>query len=179
MKENEKSAIVSEEIIMHKIFYIRGQKVMLDRDLAELYGVETKQLKRQVNRNIDRFPIDFMFELNKNEFENWRRQFGTSNSSDKMGLRYHPYAFTEQGVAMLSSVLNSKKAISVNIQIIRVFTQIRKMLFDNTELRIAIEEIRKKTESNTENIELVFKCLDELLDKKENQVPPNKIGFKI
>ena len=172
------SLLVHDDIIISKIYLIRGQKVMLDRDLAKLYEVETKQLKRQVNRNADRFPNDFMFELTKTEFEVWRCQFGTSNYSDKMGLRYAPYAFTEQGVAMLSSVLNSEKAINVNIQIIRVFTRIRQMLFDNTELRLAIEEIRKKTENNSQSIELVFKYLDELLDKKENPKPITRIGFK-
>jgi len=104
------------ESITNKIYFIRDHKVMLDRDLADLYGVETKLLKRTVRRNIDRFPSDFMFELTKKELENWRCQFGTSNNI-KMGLRYSPMAFTEQGVAMLSSVLNSKRAIQVNIQI--------------------------------------------------------------
>lgn len=137
---------------------------MLDRDLAELYGVETKVLKQSVKRNIGRFPQDFMFELTKVELENWRSQFVTSNS-DKMGLRYLPYVFTEQGVAMLSSVLNSEKAIMVNIRIIRIFTKIRQMLLDNTEMRLIIEELRKKTENNTKNIEVVFQYLDELLEK--------------
>ncbi len=100
-------------------------------------------------------------------------------NSETRGSQIAPYAFTELGVAMLSSVLRSERAVDVNIKIMRVFTRVRKMLFDNAELRLAIEEIRKKTESNTENIALVFKYLDELLDKKENQVPPNKIGFKI
>ena len=104
------------ESITNKIYFIRDHKVMLDRDLADLYGVETRLLKRTVRRNIDRFPSDFMFELTKKELENWRCQFGTSNNI-KMGLRYSPMAFTEQGVAMLSSVLNSKRAIQVNIQI--------------------------------------------------------------
>ncbi len=164
-----KLSTIPNEVIMNKIYFIRGHKVMLDRDLASLYGVETKQLKRQVNRNIDRFPEDFMFELTIKEFENWRCQFGTSNLTDKMGLRYAPYVFTEQGVAMLSSVLNSKKAIAVNIEIIRVFTKIRKMLIDNSELRLAIEEIRKKTENNTKNIEVVFQYMDEFLENKENK----------
>ena len=137
---------------------------MLDRDLSELYGVETKVLKQSVKRNIGRFPQDFMFELTKVELENWRSQFVTSNS-DKMGLRYLPYVFTEQGVAMLSSVLNSEKAIMVNIRIIRIFTKIRQMLLDNTEMRLIIEELRKKTENNTKNIEVVFQYLDELLEK--------------
>ena len=163
---------VPDEIIMNQIYYLRNQKVMLDRDLASLYGVETKQLKRQVNRNKERFPKDFMFEMTKQEFENWRCQFGTSNFSDKMGLRYAPYVFTEQGVAMLSSVLNSKQAILVNIQIIRIFTRIRQMLLDNTELRLAIEKLERKTENNTKNIEVVFKYIDELSEKKENPVPP-------
>ena len=104
------------ESIVSKIVFIRDEKVMLDRDLAELYGVETKVLKQAVRRNIKRFPGDFMFELTKKEFENWRSQFVTSNS-DKMGLRYKPMAFTEQGVAMLSSVLHSNRAIEVNIAI--------------------------------------------------------------
>src|SRR6478735_6563721 len=112
---------LEDELVIRKIYLIRNQKVMLDRDLAELYGVETKQLKRQVNRNIERFPSDFMFELTKIEFENWRSQFGTSNHADKMGLRYAPYAFTEYGVLMLSSVLNSEKAIQTNILIMRIF----------------------------------------------------------
>ena len=117
-----KEITIPDEIITNKIFMIRDQKVMVDRDLAELYGVETKYLKRQVKRNTDRFPEDFMFELTKEEFANWRSQFVTSNSSNKMGLRYAPYVFTEQGVAMLSSVLNSPKAIAENIKIKCSFT---------------------------------------------------------
>ena len=101
--------------IESNIYSIRGKRVILDKDLAELYGVEVKYLKRQVRRNLDRFPLDFMFQLSKQEFINWRCQSVTSNSSDKMGLRYSPYAFTEQGVAMLSSVLNSESSILVNI----------------------------------------------------------------
>ena len=109
---------IPDEVIMSKIYLIRGQKVMLDRDLAELYEVETKQLKRAVRRNMDRFPDDFMFELSKLELAEWRNQFGTSNS-EIMGLRVSPFAFTEYGVIMLASVLNSEKAIKVNLQIVR------------------------------------------------------------
>jgi hypothetical protein len=178
MSKKDAAPLLPDEIIMNQIYYIREHKVMLDRDLAALYEVDTKQLKRQVKRNIDRFPEDFMFELTKEEFENWRSQFGTSNLSDKMGLRYAPYAFTEQGVAMLSSVLNSKKAISVNIQIIRIFTRIRRMLIDNTELRLIIEKLEKKTDNNAKNIELVFQYLDELLEKKEKPKPRTLIGYK-
>ncbi len=149
---------------------------MLDRDLAELYQVETKQLKRQVRRNIERFPKDFMFELSKEEFKIWRSQFGTSNSSDKMGLRYAPYVFTEQGVAMLSSVLNSQRAIAVNIRIIRVFTKMREMLTNNLNLKLEIEEIKKKLTNHSKSIELVFNYLDELIEKKDK--PRTKIGYK-
>jgi hypothetical protein len=172
---DENKILLPEELITDKIYFIRGHKVIIDNNLAKMYGVETKQLKRQVNRNKERFPEDFMFELTKTEFEILRCQFGTFNT---LNNRYLPYAFTEQGVAMLSSVLNSKQAIRVNIQIIRVFTRLRQILHDNTELRLAIEEIRKKTENNTQNIELVFKYLDELLDKKENPKPITQIGFK-
>lgn len=175
MKE---STMIPYETVVSKIYLIRGQKVMLDRDLAILYGVETKQLKRQVTRNIDRFPEDFMFELTSQELQNWRSQFGTSNS-DIMGLRYAPFAFTEQGVAMLSSVLNSKKAIGVNIEIIRAFTRIRQVLTENTELRLAIEKLEKKTNNNTKNIEVVFQYLDELLEKKDKSKPRKSIGYKI
>jgi len=149
---------------------------MLDSDLAELYQTETKQLKRQVKRNKNCFPEDFMFQLTENEFKNLRSQFGTSSWG---GTRYLPLAFTEHGVLMLSSVLNSEKAIEANIMIMRVFTKIRQTLTDNTDLRLAIEDIKKKTDNNTKNIELVFQYLDELLEKKENQQPRNPVGFII
>ncbi|MBC9795468.1 ORF6N domain-containing protein [Sinomicrobium weinanense] len=169
---------ILEEVVISKIYFIRGQKVMLDRDLSGLYDIDTKQLKRQVRRNMDRFPEDFMFEMTKEEFENWRCQFGTSNSSDKMGLRYVPFCFTEQGVAMLSSVLNSPTAIKVNIRIIRVFTKLRQALTDTVNLKLEIEEIKKKLSSHSKNIELVFSYLDELIEKKENPVPRPRVGFK-
>jgi len=166
---------IPDDIISSKIYLIRNQKVMLDKDLAELYVVETKQLKRQVRRNMERFPEDFMFELNQEEFDNLRSQFGTSNWG---GTRYLPMAFTEQGVAMLSSVLNSPTAIKVNIQIIRVFTRIRVMLTDSLSMKLEIEEIKKKLSNHSKNIELVFNYLDELIDKKENNEPRKKIGYK-
>ncbi len=164
MSNKENLLAVPDEIVMNKIYHIRGQKVMLDRDLAELYGVETKQLKRQVNRNIDRFPEDFMFELTKDEHEILRRQFGTLKQGEHS--KYLPIVFTEQGVAMLSSVLNSKRAIAVNIQIMRIFTRIRQMLSDNTELWLEIEKIKKKLDNQDKNMEIVFRYLDELLEKK-------------
>ena len=135
--------LVPVERIVKCIYLIREKKVMMDRDLAELYGVETAQLKRAVKRNIERFPDDFMFELTKQELEDWRCQFGTSNRV-KMGLRYLPMVFTEQGVAMLSSVLRSKRAVRVNIQIMRAFTQLRQMLSTHKDLKRKIEDMEKK-----------------------------------
>ena len=172
-----KEITIPDEIITSKIYLIRDQKVMLDQDLAELYNVETKQLKRQVRRNIERFPEDFMFELTKEEFTLLRSQFGTSNRG---GTRYMPMVFTEQGVAMLSSVLNSPTAIKVNIQIIRVFTKIRQMLTENLNLQLEIEEIKKKLTNHSKNIELVFDYLDELNEKLDTKKPKdrNKIGYK-
>lgn len=169
--------LLSEELISNKIYFIRNQKVMIDRDLATLYGIETRVLKQAVKRNITRFPEDFMFELNKSEFENWRSQFVTSNS-DKMGLRYLPFVFTEHGVLMLSSVLKSDKAIQTNIQIMRIFSKVRQMLLDTTDLKIDILQIQKKIENHDKNIELVFSYLDELSEKKENERPRTKIGYK-
>ena len=168
-----KDITIPDETITSKIYLIREQKVMLDSDLAELYQVQTKLLKRQVRRNIERFPEDFMFELTKEESDNLRSQFGTSRWG---GSRYIPMVFTEQGVAMLSSVLNSSRAIAVNIRIIRVFTKIREMLTDNLNIKLEIEEIKKNLSNQNKNIELVFQYLDELIEKKEK--PITKIGFK-
>ena len=167
--------MITEEFIMSKILLIRGQKVMLDSELATLYGVETKQLKRQVRRNMERFPEDFMFELTEIESDILRCQFGTSSWG---GNRYIPLVFTEQGVAMLSSVLNSATAIKVNIQIIRVFTKIRQSISDTLDMKLEIEEIKKKLSNQNKNIELVFSYLDELMDKQENKVERTKIGYK-
>ncbi|PRZ26260.1 ORF6N domain-containing protein [Flavobacterium granuli] len=173
----DENLMLSEETISNKIYFIRNQKVMLDRDLAQLYGVETKRLKEQVKRNLSRFPTDFMFQLSKTEFENWRSQFATSNS-EKMGLRYAPMAFTEHGVLMLSSVLNSDKAIQTNIQIMRIFTKVRQMLLDTTEMKLDIAQIQKKLENQGKNIELVFSYLDELTEKKKMQCQEQKLVIK-
>lgn len=173
----ENEILLSEELISNKIYFIRNQKVMLDRDLAFLYSIETRVLKQAVKRNISRFPKDFMFELSPDEFSNWRSQFVTSNS-DKMGLRYSPMAFTEHGVLMLSSVLNSDKAIQTNIQIMRIYTKVRQMLLDTTDLKIDILQIQKKLENHEKNIELVFSYLDELTQKKIDEKPRTKIGYK-
>jgi hypothetical protein len=171
----KKELNVPDELVMNKIYFIRTQKVMLDADLAELYQVDTRKLNQQVKRNSKRFPNDFMFQLTSQEFSNLKSQIVTSSWG---GKRKQPFVFTEQGVAMLSGLLNSDRAIAVNIQIMRIFTKIRQSLMDNTELRLAIEEIRHKTENNTKNIELVFQYLDELIDKKENTITRETIGYK-
>jgi ORF6N domain len=149
---------------------------MLDVDLAALYSVENKQLKRQVRRNIDRFPEDFMFELSSIENEILRSQIGTLKQGEHS--KYPPMAFTEQGVAMLTSVLNSPVAININIQIIRVFTKMRALLTDTLNIKLEIEEVKKKLINHDKNIELVFSYLDELMEKQDNKVERNKIGYK-
>jgi len=168
--------IITEEYILKKIYHIRGQKVMLDRDLADLYNVATKVLKQSVKRNMSRFPEDFMFEMTIEEFSDWRSQFVTSNS-DNMGLRYAPFCFTEQGIAMLSSILNSEKAINVNIQIIRIFTRIRQILLDHSQLKLDIEIIKSRLNEQDQNMEIVFKYLDHMA---ADDVPQKRrrIGFK-
>ena len=159
------------ERITSKVYLIRGQKVMLDRDLAELYEVETSQLKRSVRRNVKRFPKDFMFDLTKDEWTDLRCQFGTSSWG---GVRYIPMAFTEQGVAMLSSVLKSKRAIKVNIQIMRAFIQLRQMLSTHKELKIKIEIIEKKYD---QQFQVVFDAIKQLLEADAK--PRKKIGFTV
>jgi len=167
--------ILSEETISNTIYYIRNQKVMLDRDLASLYGIETKVLNQAVKRNISRFPEDFMFQLTETEFQNLKSQIVTSSWG---GTRKLPSVFTEHGVLMLSSVLNSEKAIQTNIQIMRIFSKVRQMLLDTTEMKLDIVQIQKKLENQGKNIELVFSYLDELTEKKEEQKPRTKIGYK-
>ena len=149
MQNKENSPVIPEETIISKIYQIRGQKVMIDRDLAELYGLGTKVLKQAVKRQTDRFPADFMFEMSDDEFQNWRSQFVTSNR-DRMGLRYPPYCFTEQGVTMLSCILNSKKAIETNIRIIRVFTKMREMLMTHKDILLKLEKFEQQIGRNTD-----------------------------
>jgi len=174
-KEKNESPMLPDEVIMSKIFFIREQKVMLDNDLAELYGVETRRLNEQVKRNISRFPEDFMFQLTEIEYENLKSQFATSSWG---GRRKPPNVFTEHGVLMLSSVLNSDKAINVNIQIMRIFTKIRGMLTENLGIKLEIEEIKKKIANQDKNIELVFTYLDELIEKHEKSKSRRQIGYK-
>ena len=161
--------MLHSDLILSKINIIRGHKVMLDKDLAELYGVETKRLKEQVKRNIGRFPDDFMFELTKSEFGNLRSHIATSRWG---GTRYAPLAFTEQGVAMLASVLNSPRAIQVNIQIVRAFVKLRQMISSHDELRKKIEAMEDTYDGQ---FRLVFDAIRELI--RVEQSPKKKIGF--
>ncbi len=161
---------VLQEKIETKILFIRGLKVMLDKDLAKLYGVETKQLTRQVRRNILRFPSDFMFHLTVQEVTNLRCQFGTSSWG---GQRYKPYVFTEQGIAMLSSVLNSERSIQVNIQIMRTFTKLRQLMATHEGLRRKIEEMEKKYDYQ---FKIVFDAIKQLLESPKHD-SKKRIGF--
>jgi len=168
--------MIPDDVIMNKIYFIRGVKAMIDRDLSVLFNVETKRLKEAVRRNINRFPTDFMFEMSKIKLDNWRTQFATSHA-DKMGLRYSPFCFTEQGVTMLACILNSERAIEINIQIVRIFSRMREALTNHLNLKIEIEEIKKKLLKHDQNIELVFNYLDELIRKEKNSKPRKRIGF--
>lgn len=164
-------SLVPQEKIEKKILFIRDKKVMIDSDLAELYGVKTKVLLQAVKRNIERFPKDFMFQLDIQEFKNLRSQFVTSRWG---GRRHLPFTFTEQGVAMLSSILNSKRAIQVNIQIMRTFTKLREMLASHKELRQKIEEMERKYDVQ---FKIVFDAIKHLIEPPEK--PRKKIGFYI
>ncbi|MFA5929230.1 MAG: ORF6N domain-containing protein [Candidatus Margulisiibacteriota bacterium] len=167
--------VISREIIERKIYLLRGVKVMLDRDLATLYGIKTGNLNKAVKRNNKRFPEDFMFQLNRKEAENLRFQFGIANIFSKS--RSLPYAFTEQGIAMLSSILHSEQAIAINIRIMRVFIQIKKLWLSNEELRVKIEEIEKKYGSQDEKINAILYLLSGSEDDKEWSSGFDPVGF--
>jgi len=169
----KKQSIIPDEKILNKIYMIDGEKIMLDSDLALLYNVETKRLKEAVKRNRERFPKDFMFVVTNKQLINLRTQFATSSWG---GSRYKPMAFTEQGVAMLSSILNSRQAIEVNIQIIRIFTRIRKMLSTNKEILQMIDRLERRIKKSDGDIQLIFKVLKQLLNPP--MPPRRKIGFK-
>ena len=175
---NNSQIMIPDEIVMQKIYRIRGKNVMLDQDLAELYNVKTKRLNEQVKRNISRFPDDFLFQLNKEEFNNLKSQFATSSWG---GRRTPPLAFTDYGVLMLSSVLNSDLAIKVNIQIIRIFTKMREMLMAHKDVLIQIEKIQNKLADHDNDILLIFEYIKRIeIEKKQNIEQKNrkKIGFK-
>jgi phage regulator Rha-like protein len=175
MEKRSQQIDIPETLVTSKIYIVRNKKIMLDRDLAELYEVETRVLNQAVNRNIERFPEEFMFQLTFEEFEILKSQIVTSSWG---GTRKMPFAFTEYGVAMLSSVLRSKKAIQVNIQIILVFSKIREMLLDTLSMKLDIEEIKRRLNNQYKNLELVFSYLDKLIEKRENPTTRKPIGFK-
>ena len=164
--------ILAHEMIEQKIFLIRNHRVMLDKDLAKLYGVPTKRLNEQVRRNIKRFPEDFMFQLTKKEFKNLKSQFATSSWG---GVRKLHYAFTEQGVAMLSGVLHSERAVQMNIAIMRVFVKLRQILFTHKELSYKLGELERKIEKHDVEIQSIFEAIRQLMTVPEE--PKRKIGF--
>jgi hypothetical protein len=168
--------LIPTEQIMNKIFLIREEKVMLDVHLAEIYGVETRALKQAVRRNKDLFPDDFMFVLNDVEIEIMVSQNVIPSKQHLGGSK--PFVFTETGVAMLSSVLKSKRAKEMNIAIMRAFVALRKMFMNHTEIRLEIEEIKKKIANQGKYIELVFSYLDELMEKQEKPIPRRQIGYR-
>lgn len=165
--------IIPDESVISKIYLFREKKVMLDSDLAELYGVETRVLNQAVKRNEERFPLDFMFTLTEQEFEQLKQQLPSSNWG---GRRKLPNVFTEHGVLMLSSVLNSEKAIAINIQIVRIFTKMREMLLTHKDLLLEMEELRKKVGSQDEKIEVIYNYLKQFV--QQQQEPREAIGFK-
>jgi ORF6N domain len=167
------SDLIPAERIEKSIYLIRGEKVMMDRDLAALYGVETKVLKQAVRRNLDRFPEDFMFVLNPTEFTNWRSQFVTSKE-DRKGLRYPPMAFTEHGILMLSSVLNSKRAVHVNIEITRAFVRLRRLVASNAEFSHRLNELENKYDRQ---IKILFEAIRTHMSPAPTK--PRQIGFRI
>jgi hypothetical protein len=174
----ESNLMVPDELIMNKIYLIRGQKVMMDNDLAELYSVETRRLNEQVRRNIDRFPEDFMFQLNKAEFNDLKSQFATSSWG---GRRKLPYVFTEHGVLMLSSVLNSERAIKVNIQIMRIYIRLRQMLLLHKDILLKLDHIQHKLSDHDDKILLIFEYLRQLeqtRQQQQDQADRKRIGFR-
>jgi hypothetical protein len=175
MAQANTSMAIAEGRIINKIYLIRSKKVMLDRDLAELYGVETRVLNQAVRRNKNRFPYDFMFQLTTKELEDWKSQTVISNK-ERMGLRKPPLAFTEQGVAQLSSVLNSETAIAVNIQIIRIFTRMRELLLRHKDILLKLEQLERQVVQNSDDIRMIFAALKELLNSPTEPRP--RIGFR-
>ena len=171
-----KADVIPNEWIQKRIYLIRNQKVMIDSDLAELYGIETKILNKAVSRNADRFPHDFMIQLSGEEWNSLRFHLGTSKTG-RGGRRYLPFAFTEQGVAMLSSVLKSKRAVKVNIQIMRAFVMLREVLSTNKELAHKLKELELIIETHDEQITAIFEAINQLISEPEK--PKRRIGFGV
>ena len=187
MSKKESLPAIADELVISRIHTVRAQKVMLDRDLAGLYGVPTKALKQAIRRNADCFPEDFMFEMNKEEFNHWRSQIVTSNAGDRMGLRYAPFCFTEHGVLMISSVLNSETAIMVNIQIIRVFTRMRAMFATHKDVLVQLENLSGAVSHHSRDIKVIFHHLKRMEQEEKDRrlltqiakpKPRPTVGFK-
>ena len=171
-----KDIIITEKTIESKIYFIRGQNVMMDNDLAEMYGVETKRLKEQVKRNRDRFPEDFMFELTAEEAENFSRsQFATLKRG--YNIKYLPYAFTEHGVLMLSSVLRSEQAIAVNIRIMRVYSKMKELLTMNKDILLKLEKLERSSDKHDKDIQTIFSYIKKLIEQPIKE-KTTRIGFK-
>jgi hypothetical protein len=170
-------ALLLTEDVDRIIYVIRGRRVMLDSDLAKIYGVTTKRLNEQVRRNRTRFPEDFMFQLTQEELENWRSQIATSNLSVKMGLRYRPYAFTEHGAVMLASVLNSSIAVAASIQIVRAFNRLRRLVAADKELAAVLKALERKVAGHDEDIQALFAAIHEIMEPTPK--PTKEIGFSV
>ena len=168
--------IIPAEVVENRIFLIRKRKVMLDSHLAQLYGVSTGALNQAVKRNRERFPADFMFQLNDEELENWRSQIATSNPGAKMGLRRPPYAFTEHGVAMLSAVLKSQRAVEMSILIVRAFVRLRQYLATHQELARKLEDIERTQHEHGAHIQQIYDYIEPLLEPAP-EPPKRRIGF--
>jgi len=168
--------VIPVAFIERKIYIIRGQKVMLDGDMAKLYQVPTKRLNEAIKRNLSRFPDDFMFQLTQDELINWRSQIATSNPAAKMGLRRPPYAFTEHGVAMLSSVLSSKRAVELNILIIRAFVRLREYLATHKDLARKLKDVERTQQVHSAQIQRIYDYIQELLEPPRDH-PRRRIGF--
>ena len=174
MPNDKNEVLIPDELVITKILLIRGKKVMIDRDLAELYGVSTKRLNEQVKRNLKRFPADFMFQLTEQEKEEV-----VAKCDQLKALKFSPqlpYAFTEHGAVMLASVLNSDRAIEVNIQIVRIFTRMRELLMSNQEILLKLEQLERKLNSHDDDIQMIFKYLKQLISKPEK--PRTRVGFR-
>lgn len=178
MEKDSEQVSFPDEVIMNKILVIRGMKVMIDSDLAELYGVTTKRLNEQVKRNINRFPEDFMFRLTEKE-----KKEVVAICDHLTNLKfspYLPYVFSEYGAVMLASVINSKRAIQVNIQIVRIFIRMRELLLNHKDLLLEMERIREQVSKHDKKIEMIFSAIKQLIEKKEEHPPERKpIGYKL
>jgi hypothetical protein len=175
IKTKSGTTSISDDLVVSMIRTVRGQKVMLGRDLAELYGVSTKALEQAVRRNAQRFPEDFMFVMSEEELGRWRSQNVTSIPADRMGLRHAPFCFTEDGVRMLPSVLNSPMAVAVNIQVIRVFARIREVLAVHMELLLQVKKLRGTVSHNSRDMKVIFNLLERMREEERNRALPARV----